>query len=166
MDNKTATATGDATRDAASTPNPVRRALPGCRWEGVETMRYKDDASAPFRDVTRQVLFQLPELHCEWRYFEVSPGGHSTLENHEHAHAVMIYRGRGRCLVGDAVHRVAEGDLVTVPPDTWHQFRADDDAPLGFLCLVNRERDRPRLPGAEDLARLRGMPEVADFIRT
>jgi len=152
--------------DASPASGPVRRALADCRWEGVDLMRYKDDGSAPFRDVTRQVLFQLPELHCEWRYFEVAPGGHSTLECHEHAHAVMIFRGRGRCLVGDRVFDVSERDLVTVPPDTWHQFRADDDAPLGFLCLVNRERDRPRLPGPEDLARLRAEPEVADFIRT
>lgn len=144
---------------------PVRRALPDCRWEGVELLRYKDESQAPFRDVTRQVLFQLPELHCEWRYFEVAPGGHSTLECHRHAHAVMILRGRGRCLVGDRVFEVAERDLVTVPPDFWHQFRADGDAPLGFLCLVNRERDRPRLPESEDLARLRTIPEVADFIR-
>lgn len=155
-----------ASGDASPASGPVRRALADCRWEGVELLRYKDDGSAPFRDVTRQTLFQLPELHCEWRYFEVAPGGHSTLECHEHAHAVMIFRGRGRCLVGDRVFDVNERDLVTVPPDTWHQFRADDDAPLGFLCLVNRERDRPRLPGPEDLARLRAEPEVADFIRT
>jgi quercetin dioxygenase-like cupin family protein len=164
MDTKTTTTR--ASGEAASATTPVRRALPDCRWEDVELLRYKDDGSAPFRDVTRQVLFQLPELHCEWRYFEVAPGGHSTLECHEHAHAVMIFRGRGHCLVGERVYEVAQGDLVTVPPDTWHQFRADDDAPLGFLCLVNRERDRPRLPGAEDLARLRATPGVADFIRT
>jgi quercetin dioxygenase-like cupin family protein len=129
-------------------------------------MRYKDEGGAPFREVTRQVLFQLPELHCEWRYFEVAPGGHSTLEAHRHAHAVMVVRGRGSCLVGERVYALAERDLVTVPPDTWHQFRADDDSALGFLCLVNRERDRPRLPRAEDIERLRRDPRTADFIRT
>jgi quercetin dioxygenase-like cupin family protein len=165
----TTAASPDAPSTATQSPptaSAVRRALPDCRWEGVELMRYKDAGSAPFRDVTRQVLFQLPELHCEWRYFEVAPGGHSTLESHEHAHAVMIFRGHGRCLIGDAVHAVSQGDLVTVPPDTWHQFRAGTDAPLGFLCLVNRERDRPRLPGPADLAALRRTPEIAEFIRT
>ena len=62
-----------ASGDASPASGPVRRALADCRWEGVDLMRYKDDGSAPFRDVTRQVLFQLPELHCEWRYFEVAP---------------------------------------------------------------------------------------------
>lgn len=152
--------------DPAFEPSPVRRALPGCRWEGVETLRYKPEDGAPFRDVTRQVLFQMPELHCEWRYFEVAPNGHSTLERHMHAHAVMILRGCGRCLVGRAIHRVREQDLVTVPPETWHQFRADEDSPLGFLCLVNRDRDRPRLPTAQDIEHLSRDRHVAEFIRT
>ena len=43
---------------------------------------YKRDGSAPFRDVTRQVLFDQPSLACQLRYFEVGPGGHTTLERH------------------------------------------------------------------------------------
>lgn len=146
-------------------PPPVRRrALPGFRWEAVELLRYKQEGSAPFRDVTRQVLFADAAGGAEWRYFEVAPAGWSTLERHEHTHAVMILRGRGRCLVGGQVHDVAEHDLVEVPPRAWHQFRAADDAPLGFLCLVSRERDRPQLPGDQDLAALRALPEVARFL--
>ena len=50
-------------------------------------MAYKQDAAAPFRDVTRQLLFSDPRLDCEWRYFEVAAGGYSTLERHDHVHA-------------------------------------------------------------------------------
>lgn len=145
-------------------PPPVRKALPGHRWEGVELLQYKQEGSAPFRDVTRQVLFADAAHGAEWRYFEVAPGGWSTLERHAHTHAVMILRGHGRCLLGERIHEVAERDLVEVPPMTWHQFRAAPDAPLGFLCLVARERDRPQLPLADDLARLRALPGVADFL--
>ncbi|MCC6438916.1 MAG: cupin domain-containing protein [Acidimicrobiales bacterium] len=141
-----------------------RRHEGGFRWEAVELLAYKDDGSAPFRDVTRQVLIERPELACQLRYFEVEAGGHSTLERHEHVHGVMVLRGRGRCLVGEELFELAEHDLVTVPPLTWHQFRAADDAPLGFLCLVNVERDRPQLPSEADLAELRARPEVAAFI--
>lgn len=148
------------------TDSPIRKAQPGFRWEHVESTRYKDEGSAPFRDITRQVLFHEDDLRCEWRYFEIAPGGYSTLERHQHAHAVMILRGRGRCLVGDRVHAVAAHDLVTVPPLTWHQFRADAGSPLGFLCLVNKERDRPQLPDAGQLAAMRLVPEVAAFIRS
>lgn len=136
------------------------------RWEGVEEMRYKAEGSAPFRDITRQVLFQDAALACELRYFEMQPGGYSTLERHEHAHAVMIQRGQGRVLVGDTIYDVREHDLVHIPAMTWHQFRAPDEAPFGFLCMVNAERDRPQLPTTEDLEALRRDPAVAAFIRT
>lgn len=135
------------------------------RWAGVPLLEYKADSEAPFRDVTRQVLFESDDLAGQLRYFEVAPGGHTTLERHVHVHGVMVVRGRGRCLVGEAVFDLVERDLVHVPPLTWHQFRADDDQPLGFLCMVNADRDRPQLPTADDLAALHARPAVAEFIR-
>ena len=78
----------------------------------------------------------------------MAPGGWTTLERHEHVHAVMVIRGRGQCLVGDKAYDIALHDLVSVPPMTWHQFHAAADAPLGFLCMVTTERDRPQLPQA------------------
>ena len=124
----------------------VRRPTGAFRWEGVDLLRYKDAGAAPFRDVTRQVLFDDPSVGAQWRYFEVAPGGWTTLERHRHVHNVMVVRGAGRCRLGDHEHELAPLDLVTVPPMTWHQFRAGPDEPLGFLCLVNRVRDRPQLP--------------------
>ena len=94
------------------------QASPG-RWDGVALMPYKQTAEAPFKDVSRQLLFTDPNLACEWRYFEVEEGGYSTLERHQHVHAVMIHRGRGHCLVGDTISSVAAGDLVFIPPMTW-----------------------------------------------
>jgi hypothetical protein len=35
---------------------------------------------------------------------------------------------------------------------------------MGFLCMVNAERDRPQLPDEEDLRRLRSDPKVAAFL--
>jgi quercetin dioxygenase-like cupin family protein len=134
------------------------------RWRDVDVLEYKREGSAPFRDVTRQVLFDDPALACQLRYFEIAPGGHTTLERHEHAHAIVVERGRGRCLVGDRVFPVAAHDLVHVPPHTWHQFRADPKEPLGFLCMVNSERDRPQLPSDEELATLCGNPAIAAFL--
>jgi quercetin dioxygenase-like cupin family protein len=124
------------------------------RWRDVERLRYKDEGAAPFRDITRQVLFAPPDQGCELRYFEVAPNGYSTLERHVHTHAVLILRGRGTVRVGTEVLPIAERDLVTIDPLVWHQFMAASDSALGFLCLVSRERDRPQLPTAEDLAAL------------
>lgn len=141
-----------------------RRAQPDYRWEGVEHRPYKEDDRALFKSVTRQVLFSDPELAGELRYFEVAPDGFSTLERHEHMHAVLILRGRGHCLVGDEVRRIEQNDLVTVPPWTWHQFRATAGEPLGFLCMVDAMRDRPQLPTADDLDALRKREAVAAFL--
>jgi quercetin dioxygenase-like cupin family protein len=115
-------------------------------WDDVDRLRYKDEGSAPFRDITRQVLFTQPDQACELRYFEIAPGGYSTLERHQHTHAVLILRGRGTVRIGDATDPIAERDLVTVEPLIWHQFHAAADSALGFLCLVSKERDRPQLP--------------------
>jgi mannose-6-phosphate isomerase-like protein (cupin superfamily) len=129
----------------------VRKARPGFHWEGVDVLAYKQDAAAPFRDVTRQVLFDGASLPTQLRYFEVAPGGWTTLERHEHVHAVMVIRGRGQCLVGDRAYDIALHDLVSVPPMTWHQFHAAPEEPLGFLCLVSAERDRPQLPATHEV---------------
>jgi mannose-6-phosphate isomerase-like protein (cupin superfamily) len=149
----------------AGEPPVHRRAHADYRWDGVEELPYKEDDRALFKSITRQVLFSDPELQGELRYFEVAAGGFSTLERHQHMHAVLILRGRGHCLIGGAVKALETRDLVTVPPLTWHQFRASRGEPLGFLCMANALRDKPQLPTAEELARLEADPAVAKFLR-
>lgn len=121
-------------------------------WEAVDVLAYKQEATAPFREVTRQVLFDCADPPAQLRYFEVAPGGWTTLERHRHVHSVMVIRGRGQCLVGDKAYDIGVHDLVSVPPMTWHQFRSASDEPLGFLCLVAAERDRPELPADSEAA--------------
>ena len=61
-------------------------------------------------------------------------------------------------LVGDRIVEAGTHDLVRVPPLTWHQFQPAGDAPLGFLCMVDCDRDVPERPDAEALAALRRDP--------
>jgi quercetin dioxygenase-like cupin family protein len=145
-------------------PPLFRPARDGFRWDAVAHQPYKQDGSAPFKDISRQVLFHEDSLACELRYFEMDANGYSTLERHEHAHAVMILRGAGECLLGDEVRQVKQFDLVSIPSMIWHQFRATAGEPLGFLCMVNVLRDRPQLPTADDLECLRSTPAVARFL--
>ncbi len=149
--------------DTEQPPN-FRSFKEGFRWEAVAHLPYKQGDAAPFMDISRQVLFHEDNLDCELRYFEIAPGGYSTLERHEHVHAVMILRGQGNCLLGNDVRSVGQFDLVTIPAWTWHQFRATPDEPLGFLCMVNVARDRPQLPNEEEISRMRLMPAVARFL--
>lgn len=148
-----------------SAKNHIRQTGP-FRWEDVPVLAYKEDNGSHFKAITRQVLFDDGEnFDTQLRYFEVAPGGHSTLERHDHAHSVMVIRGSGTALVGDEVFDLAIRDLVRVPPRAWHQFRATGTEPLGFLCLVRRERDKPSVPTEADLAKLLANPKVGAFIR-
>lgn len=147
-----------------SKTGPFRPFAKDFRWQDVDLLAYKEEGSAPFKAITRQVLFTDPALACEMRYFEMQEGGYSTLERHRHRHAVMILRGRGHCLVGAALRAVNTHDLVSIGPMEWHQFRASAGEPMGFLCMVNSERDRPQLPNAAELAALRADPAIAAFL--
>ncbi len=152
--------------DGAAECASILRHAAGFTWQSLPILRYKEEGTT-FKEITRQVLFEgRPELPTALRYFEVAPGGHSTLERHEHIHVVMILRGEGEVFLGSAVERVATHDVVYIPGGTWHQFRATAGVAFGFLCLVATERDRPQLPTAEDIGLLRQNPLVAAFIRT
>lgn len=116
-------------------------------WEGVEPEAYKAD-SETWKGITRQELIgkrgETPLFHV--RYFEIAPGGYSTLEQHEHEHVVVPIRGRGEAQFGCYIYNVVPHDVVYVSPSDPHQFRCPEDAtePFGFLCMVNAERDRPK----------------------
>jgi mannose-6-phosphate isomerase-like protein (cupin superfamily) len=135
------------------------------RWEDVPVLAYKEEGGTHFKSISRQVLFDDDCQGAQLRYFEIAPGGHSTLEKHSHVHSVMVIRGRGNALVGTDIHSLGPNDLVRVPPQTWHQFRPNSDEPLGFLCLVTSERDKPQRPTAAELADLRANCNVAAFVR-
>jgi mannose-6-phosphate isomerase-like protein (cupin superfamily) len=136
------------------------------KWDNVDVLPYKEDGNH-FKSITRQVLFCGDgDLPVEFRYFEVGPGGHSTLEKHVHQHAVMIIRGKGTVMVGDQITEIGCQDIVHIPPLTWHQFKADRDDYLGFLCIVNHDRDRPQRPGTgSDVDEICVSEQIREFIR-
>jgi quercetin dioxygenase-like cupin family protein len=144
---------------------PVRR-FGDFRWEETDLLAYKEEGAAPFKAITRQTLFRHPAMKGELRYFEMAAGGFSTLERHAHVHAVLILRGAGQCLIGGTVHDLATNDLVTIEPMTWHQFRANKGAPMGFLCMVDVARDKPQLPDTEIRAALAADPAVKAFFES
>lgn len=141
----------------------------GYRWDSVPVKEYKTEGTH-FKDITRQTLMGEGDgeqaLKYLIRYFEVQPGGYSSLERHEHTHSVVIIRGAGEVILEDRVEAVGLHDCVYVAPNTFHQFHATGSEPLGFLCVVERERDRPQLPEAYDLNRLLAMGDVGKRLKT
>lgn len=139
------------------------------RWNEIPLREYKTEGTH-FKDITRQTLVGEGEgeeaVGFLTRYFEIQPGGHSTLEHHAHPHSVVIIRGQGQIILEDAVHHVRAPDCVYIAPHAFHQFHATGDEPLGFLCVVDRQRDRPQLPEPRDIQRLSQSPEVRKRLRT
>jgi quercetin dioxygenase-like cupin family protein len=128
-------------------------------WEGITPKKYKTEGTN-FRDVSRYSLLgegeDEHELNMQTRVFRVEAGGYSSLEYHRHPHSVMIIDGRGSMVLGDEVHQLETGDVVFISPETLHQFHADREDVLAFLCVVDRYRDRPAVPDQEMLNRQLG----------
>lgn len=143
----------------------VRRHRGEHRWEGIDVHPYKETGTH-FKSITRQTLFPGgDDLPVELRYFEIQPGGHSTLERHDHAHLVIVVRGSGQVMVGDDVTEIGLNDIVQVPPQTWHQFQANQGEDLGFLCIVSADRDKPHRPDEDEQAAFRHIPGVREFVK-
>jgi quercetin dioxygenase-like cupin family protein len=119
----------------------------GFTWQDIPLEPYKETTEM-WKGITRRELSgkrgESQRFHV--RYFEIAPGGYSTLEKHDHEHVVIPIRGRGEAQFGCYIYKVGLGDVVYVAPNDPHQFRTPEDAsePFGFLCIVNAERDTPQ----------------------
>lgn len=119
----------------------------GYSWSGVEKKEYKTDTQN-FKDIHRYTLLkdESPGLNIETRYFEIAPGGYSSLEQHEHTHSVIVIRGSGSVILDNDLYEISKHDIIYISPKTIHQFHADNMQPLGFICVVDNDRDRPKIP--------------------
>ncbi len=69
------------------------------------------------------------------RHFRVVPGGHSPRHRHDYEHEVFVVEGGGEVLLEGSYRPIKPGDVVLVPAEEEHQFRAGEKG-LRFLCLV------------------------------
>ncbi len=136
-------------------------------WSEVECEAYKhgQEAGREWKSIVRQVLVgkQAEETSFHLRYFEIEPGGYSSLEKHAHAHVVIAVRGQGRVVLNDQVQEMQALDTVYVAPWTPHQFLAGGDEPFGFFCIVDAERDRPQAVSQQEGRRARAVGAQSDM---
>ncbi len=78
--------------------------------------------------------------HFSMRQFIVDPGGHSPHHSHDYEHEVYIVEGTGTVLLEGKENPIRQGDVVYVPADEVHQFKAGEQG-LRFLCLVPVDRN-------------------------
>ena len=141
------------------------------RWSGIGRSDYKsgsgDVRGMSWKGVSRWVLASPETVAADYelRYFEIEPGGYSSLEKHRHVHFVVVLRGHGRALVGEHVHDLSPFDALHVPALTPHRWLGEGDIePFGFLCPVDRERDRPQPLDDGEWDALRANPATARFV--
>jgi ribulose-bisphosphate carboxylase large chain len=117
-------------------------------WDGRIPTAYKASKELPFQDVVRhELLGQTGEqADFDLRYFEIAPGGFSSLEKHVHTHAIICVKGRGTLQLGSEAVNLNHMDIAYVPPLEIHQLRNDSSEPFGFFCIVDHHRDRPQGP--------------------
>jgi quercetin dioxygenase-like cupin family protein len=104
-------------------------------WEGVSAQAY-ESPGAQGAIVRWLIGPQEKAPHFAIRYFEVEPGGRTSLDCHEHDHGVMVLRGRSRVVLGDDDVEVSFGDIIYIPPHELHQFNNVGSEPLGLLCVI------------------------------
>jgi mannose-6-phosphate isomerase-like protein (cupin superfamily) len=69
-------------------------------------------------------------------WIELPSGAKQALRSHEEAEqAYVVIRGAGTMSVAGDTQRVAEGDLIMVPPATDHAIANDGDAELACLSV-------------------------------
>jgi quercetin dioxygenase-like cupin family protein len=75
------------------------------------------------------------------RSFIVQPGGFTPRHSHDYEHEVYIVGGRGTVLLEGAERPIKGGDVIYVPADELHQFKAAASEPLKFLCIIPMSRN-------------------------
>src|SRR6266849_9044390 len=102
------------------------------RWQGVQVRAYGPENSGAV-GATRQVLIGTGENspHFHMRYFAVQPGGHTSLDRHDHDHGVYILHGQARLRLSTDEYELNAGDVVYIPGDEVHQFFASGNEPFG-----------------------------------
>ena len=130
-------------------------------WSDVEKERYKTTEGC-WCGIDRNTIIGShgEDASFHLRYFEIEPGGNSSLEKHVHEHVVICARGKGRAIAGDKVYDMDFMDVLYVSPDAPHQLLNPYEEPFGFFCIVDAERDRPRELDEEDIAKLKVTEEV------
>ena len=122
--------------------------LPGFQWQDRQDRIYKAQTDLGFDGVRRVELIGKngEQSDFDLRYFEIAPGGFTSLEKHLHTHVIINIRGSGILISDQSRTELKMLDVAYIQPLAVHQLRNETTEPFGFFCVVDRERDRPMRP--------------------
>ena len=102
------------------------------------------------QDTTIQVLISSQEgPNFAMRKFSMKPGGGMPLHTNTVEHEQYVLRGRASVGIGEEVHEVQAGDVLYIPAEVPHWYKAHDGDAFEFLCIV------PNLPDKIEIASAR-----------
>lgn len=70
------------------------------------------------------------------RLFEIQPGGHTPLHQHDWEHEIFILEGNGITKDKTREEPFKPGDILFISPMEWHQFVNTSKEPLKIICLI------------------------------
>ncbi|RKX98071.1 MAG: hypothetical protein DRP54_08555 [Spirochaetes bacterium] len=82
------------------------------------------------------ILEEFGAPNFEMRYFELSKGAKTSIDEHPYEHEIFVLRGRGILLLNDKPVPLRVNDAVLIEPNEKHRLIQDGDEPFGFLCIV------------------------------
>jgi quercetin dioxygenase-like cupin family protein len=68
--------------------------------------------------------------------FEIEPGGHSAVHEHDWEHQIFVLSGEGTLVGVDGPVPFKQGDVIYIAPGEPHQIVNDGDALVEFVCLI------------------------------
>jgi quercetin dioxygenase-like cupin family protein len=74
------------------------------------------------------------------RMFEIQPGGHTPLHQHDWEHEVFVLEGEGIFVFEGEEYPFKAYDTIYADPGKMHQFANTGSTLMRFLCLVPHEK--------------------------
>jgi len=101
----------------------------------VEKISYDSDI---VKNVTKQVAIGKDEGWEDYvlRVFTVKSGGFTPRHKHDWAHINYVLSGEGTLFLGGKHYHVKTGSIAYIPNNIEHQFLADRNSDIQFICIV------------------------------
>ena len=70
------------------------------------------------------------------RLFSLEKGGYTPKHSHPWPHINIVLEGKGTLFLEGKEFKVEKGSIAFVPENALHQYRADREEKLEFICIV------------------------------
>jgi len=101
----------------------------------VEQVFYNDNN---IKNVVKQVAIGKNEGWEDYvlRVFTVKNGGYTPRHTHDWPHINYILAGEGTLYLNGELYNVKAGSIAYIPNNVEHQFMADRNSDIQFICIV------------------------------